>query len=61
MYERIMENQALDTFIAYMDSRGFGRLLRGTFLHMPIPARELETLGLPIYSFGGEGGPGAAQ
>jgi hypothetical protein len=61
MYERIMENQALDTFIAYMDSRGFGRLLRGTFLHLPIPARELETLGLPIYSFGGEGGPGAAQ
>jgi hypothetical protein len=61
MYERIMENQALDTFVAYLDSRGFGRLLRGTFLHMPIPARELETLGLPIYSFGGDGGPGAAQ
>ena len=31
------------------------RLQTGTFRHLPIPARELETLGLPIYTFGGPG------
>lgn len=31
------------------------RLQTGTFRHLPIPAKELETLGLPIYTFGGAG------
>jgi len=31
------------------------RLQAGTFRHLPIPAKELETLGLPIYTFGGVG------
>lgn len=31
------------------------RLQAGTFRHLPIPAKELETLGLPIYTFGGPG------
>lgn len=31
------------------------RLQTGTFRHLPIPAKELETLGLPIYTFGGPG------
>jgi hypothetical protein len=31
------------------------RLQPGTFRHLPIPAKELETLGLPIYTFGGPG------
>lgn len=29
------------------------RLQTGTLRHLPIPAKELETLGLPIYTFGG--------
>ncbi len=29
------------------------RLQVGTWRHLPIPAKELETLGLPIYTFGG--------
>lgn len=45
---------------AYTDSRGFGRLPRGTFLHLPIPGCELETLRLPLYTFGGVGGEWAA-
>lgn len=31
------------------------RLQPGTWRHLPIPAKELETLGLPIYTFGGVG------
>lgn len=31
------------------------RLQTGTWRHLPIPAKELETLGLPIYTFGGPG------
>ena len=29
----------------------------GTYRHLPIPAKELETLVLPIYTFGGAGKP----
>ena len=29
----------------------------GTYRHLPIPAKELETLALPIYTFGGVGKP----
>lgn len=36
---------------------GLDRLQDGTWLHLPIPAKELETLGLPIYTFGGVGKP----
>ena len=61
VYERMIENAALDIWMAYLDSRGLGRLPTGTFLMMPVPARELTTMKVPIYSFGGVGGPGAAQ
>ena len=60
-YERTIELSALDLGYAYLDARGFGRLPVGTFLMMPVPARELTTMKIPIYSFGGIGGPGAAQ
>ncbi|MBA3891058.1 MAG: RagB/SusD family nutrient uptake outer membrane protein, partial [Gemmatimonadaceae bacterium] len=33
------------------------RLQEGTWLHLPIPAKELETLQLPVYTFGGVGKP----
>jgi hypothetical protein len=61
MYERLLEIAGLDDIIGYADSRGWGRLPRGTFIHLPIPGRELEALGLPNYSFGGVGGPGSTQ
>jgi len=61
LYERMIETYALDTFISWLDSRGWGRLVPGTFLHLPVPGRELLTLGRPNYSFGGVGGPDAAE
>ncbi|TVP48454.1 MAG: RagB/SusD family nutrient uptake outer membrane protein [Gemmatimonadales bacterium] len=60
MYERMIEMSVTDAWRAYHDSRGWGRLPDGTFLHMPVSARELEASGLPVYSFGGVGGEGAA-
>ena len=32
----------------------------GTPLHFPVPAKELQTLQLPVYTFGGVGGEAAA-
>lgn len=60
-YERMIELVGASSWRGWHDSRGWGRLPPGTFLHMPIPGRELEALSMPIYSFGGVGGPGAAQ
>jgi len=47
-------------WVVYYDTRGWGDLPEGTFLHLPIPSRELTLLGLPQYTFGGVGGQGAA-
>ena len=60
-YERMIELAMLDALRGWFDARAFGRLPAGTFLHMPVPGRELQTLQLEIYSFGGAGGPGAAS
>jgi len=60
MYEKRIETYDLGAGVAFWDARGWGILVSGTPLHMPIPAQELETLQLPIYTFGG-GGEGSAQ
>ena len=60
MYERMIELAVLDALRGYLDSRGWGRLPEGTFVHFPIPGRELGAINQPLYSFGGFGGPGAA-
>jgi hypothetical protein len=60
MYERMIEAAALDSWRAWQDSRGWGRLPAGTFVNIPVPARELQALGMEIYSFGGIGGEGGA-
>lgn len=55
-YERDVE--LLNTgAISLYDRRRINGLQAGTFRHMPIPARELEVLGLPVYTFGGVGLP----
>jgi hypothetical protein len=59
MYERIWETTGLESPRDWLDSRGFGRLIKGTFIQLPVPGRELENLGLPIYTFGGSN-PGSA-
>lgn len=60
-YERMIELAGLDASRAYTDRRGFGTLTEGTLLHFPVPATELETLGIPVYTFGGVGGDWAAE
>jgi hypothetical protein len=40
----------------YFDGRGWGELYYGTPLQLPIPAKELQGLGLPVNTFGGPGG-----
>ena len=60
MYEKRIELHAIEALIPYADARGWGQLLEGTPIHLPVPARELEIIGYPEYSFGGVGGPGAA-
>jgi hypothetical protein len=53
IYERIVEGMGLEAPRDWMEMRGWGKLVPGTFVHFPIPGRELETLGLPIYHVGG--------
>jgi hypothetical protein len=53
MYEKRIVTFATEATIPYADYRRWGRLLKGTMLHMPVPGRELQTLGLPDYSYGG--------
>jgi hypothetical protein len=60
IHERQLENMGIEGSIMWWDFRGLGRLAEGTLLHFPISGIELENLGLPVYSFGGVGGPGAA-
>jgi len=51
-YERDIE--LLNTNgLSLFDGRRLEQLQAGTFRQLPIPAKELETLGLPIYTFGG--------
>lgn len=59
MYEKRIELFPTEALIAFVDQRGWGRLISGTPMHFPVHGRELETLGLPYYTIGG-GGPGSA-
>jgi hypothetical protein len=54
-HERMMETSYLDPTRTWLDRRGFGTLETGQFIHLPIPASQLEILGMPIYTFGGAG------
>ncbi len=60
-YERQIELAGMDPWRAWMDFRGFGQLTPGTLIHMPIPGRYLVSLEIPLYTFGGIGGQGAAR
>lgn len=52
-YERDVELISQGFMIGFYDMRRRDMLQTGTFLHYPVPGKELETLGLPIYTFGG--------
>lgn len=60
LWAKLKHEKRLETFgtgvgLAYFDDRGWNDLVRGTHLHLPIPARELLTLQMEIYTFGGSG------
>lgn len=57
-YEKRLETQYFGGW--YYNGRGWGDLIEGTPVHYPAPARELETLGLPLYTRGGVGQVGGA-
>jgi len=59
-HERRIETFQTGAGLAYFDDRGLGDLVTGTPIHFPVPGRELETLGLQNYTFGGVGGNGGA-
>jgi hypothetical protein len=60
IHERSLENMGVEGAIMWWDFRGLDRLKEGTPLHFPISGVELENLSLPVYTFGGVGGQGAA-
>lgn len=60
LWAKLKHEKRLETFgtgvgLAYFDDRGWNDLVRGTHLHLPIPGRELLTLQMEIYTFGGGG------
>jgi hypothetical protein len=57
-YEKRIETAGVEGSVAYWDARGWGTLLIGTPVHFPVPWRELELIGAPLYTFGGAG-PGS--
>jgi len=52
-YERDIELFVAGFGIAYFDMRRRDMLQEGTPLQFPIPSKELNVVGLPVYSFGG--------
>jgi hypothetical protein len=55
-YEREIELHNSSGF-TFEQRRHIDGVQAGTLRHLPIPAKELETLALPIYTFGGVGSP----
>ena len=51
-YERQVELYATNGYV-FMYLRHVDQLQPGTVRHLPVPATELETIGLPVYTFGG--------
>jgi hypothetical protein len=60
IYEKQIETAFLYAGSSWYDHRGFGTLRAGRAIQCPIPQVDLDLLGLPVYTFGGTGGEGAA-
>jgi hypothetical protein len=61
IYESRIELAFLTAGNSWYNSRGWGTLRPGRAYHCPVPAVDLELLGMPIYTFGGVGGEGSAS
>ncbi len=59
-YEKGVEGVGVNGVVAFFDARGWQTLPENTPIQLPIPGRELATLQLPLYTFGGPGGQGSA-
>ncbi|MEJ7760330.1 MAG: hypothetical protein WKF55_12165 [Gemmatimonadaceae bacterium] len=59
-YEKGIEMFGVDGVIAFFDARGWQTLLENSFTQLPVPGRELGTLRLPSYTFGGPAGASSA-
>lgn len=59
-HEKRLETLLTAAGLDFFDDRGWGDLVTGTPVHFPVPGKELETLDLQQYTFGGIGGPGSA-
>ncbi len=55
-HEKRVENVHTHLGSWFFDSRGWGELDEGTPVMVPVPAGELELMGVPVYTFGGVGG-----
>jgi hypothetical protein len=55
-WEKRLETYHVGLGAWYFDGRRWGDLMQGSFLHLPVPGRELEVLEMPYYTFGGAGG-----
>lgn len=53
-HERMIELIGMDAWRAWFDRRGFGTLAPRTFEQIPVSYRELEALGMDIYTYGGQ-------
>lgn len=53
IYDRILETTGLDATRDWMEARAWNHLVEHTFVHLPVPGRELETLDMGMYTFGG--------
>lgn len=59
-YEKRIEMVGVDPTVAFFDARGWQTLSENTILQFPVPGRELGTLRLENYTFGGPGGESSA-
>ena len=59
-YERGIELLGMSGVIRFFDMRGWGALAEHSITQLPVPGRELGTLRLPNYTFGGPGGESSA-
>jgi hypothetical protein len=59
-YEKGIEMLGVDAVTTYFDRRGWQELAENSILQLPVPGRELGTLRLALYTFGGPGGESSA-
>jgi hypothetical protein len=59
-YEKRIEGLGNNGVVAFFDARGWQTLPANTFVHLPVPGRELAVLQRPLYSYGGPGGGSSA-